>query len=1009
MVFTAQSGGVQEGSLKIVSNDTDEPTVTVQLAGMWQEYSEQRPNGTQDEHPLGDFFKLFGYGTKATNSGELLSNGGRPEAVGDEVLSAYWQAADPTAPVVVRQLAAYHSQGNTETFKVFLKSNKAQTSLFTHNGLMGQSILPSLANSTLPAQGTLPTSVSSSVFGFKISSVWSDDSLNTQPDLVTGFAHFIRMYPALDFNRNPIPNQWLIAMDYYGINYDYQDNIYLVSNVRPASPAAPSNVVAETADTGVRVTWAKNTEFTASNYNIYRSDSPTGTFFKVNSSKVTGTEFVDLTAPGGVTSYYKITTADNWGGESGMSNVVSALGGNTNTPPSQPLGVSGTSRSDGVLIAWSSNIEVDLAGYRVYRSLTAGGTFELLSGSSLLTSTEFLDAEPAIGTTNFYKVTAVDTAGGESVMSAFVSGTKLPPPDAIPPDAPTGVNAVGQKNGIAVTWSANSEPDISGYRILRAISAGGPYTTLTTGQLISGTTFVDTTPVTAISYYYRIIAVDTSGNVSGQSSTASASRLFPDPIRINAAGPTFIDAQGRTWSSDNGFAGGAVSTGAYEVLGTTDDALYYTRRYGNFNYNLALPDGAYKVNLLFADPANTAAGKRKFDVFAENKQILDDFDIARNGGGKSAISKSFNLNVTGGELNLRFVNVLDSAIVSAIEVLPIGDVNAPAIPKKSTAAGSQAGIKLDWADNVESDLAGYNVYRGDDIDGNYTKITSSLVTVSEYLDTAAPMNATSYYRITSVDIWGNESSPVALGATRPPDLTPPAAPADVFGAGSLAGIALTWTANTESDLAGYSIYRQDVGTGQFFKLNAVALTTNSYNDPTAASDATTNYRVSALDQNGNESAFAQASAYRPPALPSGNGLKGEYYDNSNLTGLKLSRTDTNIDFTWSTGSPDASIGVDTFSIRWTGQIQALATESYTFTLHADDGVRMWVNGVLVIDKFTNAGSVTDHVSTPVLLTAGEKADIKIEYFENTGGAYVQLFWQSSTMAKTLVPMEALFS
>ena len=73
------------------------------------------------------------------------------------------------------------------------------------------------------------------------------------------------------------------------------------------------------------------------------------------------------------------------------------------------------------------------------------------------------------------------------------------------------------------------------------------------------------------------------------------------------------------------------------MLGTSDDPLYYTRRFGNFNYNLAMPDGAYKLNLHFADPAYTAAGKRKFDVFAEGKQILDDFDIAKNGGGKTAI------------------------------------------------------------------------------------------------------------------------------------------------------------------------------------------------------------------------------------------------------------------------------------------------------------------------------------------------------------------------------------
>jgi hypothetical protein len=88
---------------------------------------------------------------------------------------------------------------------------------------------------------------------------------------------------------------------------------------------------------------------------------------------------------------------------------------------------------------------------------------------------------------------------------------------------------------------------------------------------------------------------------------------------------------------------------------------------------------------------------------------------------------------------------------------------------------------------------------------------------------------------------------------------------------------------------------------------------------------------------------------------------------------------------------------------------ALETGSYTFTLHADDGVRMWVNGVLVINKFTNAGVVKEHASTPVQLVAGDKADVRIEYFDNTGGAYVQLFWQSSTIGKSLVPTESLFA
>jgi hypothetical protein len=258
-----------------------------------------------------------------------------------------------------------------------------------------------------------------------------------------------------------------------------------------------------------------------------------------------------------------------------------------------------------------------------------------------------------------------------------------------------------------------------------------------------------------------------------------------------------------------------------------------------------------------------------------------------------------------------------------------------------------------------------------------------------------------------VDIYGNESSPIFATATRPADMTPPAVPANLTATGTTAGITLDWADNAESDFAGYNVYRQSAG-GQFVKLNTALLSTSAYADASAAFDATTAYRVTSVDKTGNESAAAETSAYRPPAPLVGTGLKAEYYDNADLTNLKLTRTDAQINFDWTTGSPDASIGVDTFSVRWTGQIQADVTGNYTFTLRADDGVRMWVNGVLVIDKFTNAGSNTSNVSTPVALTAGQKADIKIEYFENAGGAYCQFYWQSSTMAKTLVPASALY-
>jgi fibronectin type 3 domain-containing protein len=545
--------------------------------------------------------------------------------------------------------------------------------------------------------------------------------------------------------------------------------------------------------------------------------------------------------------------------------------------------------------------------------------------------------------------------------------------------------------------------------VFRGTSANGNYVALNGAQVVMGTMYIDGTASAGVAYFYRVTAADQSGNQSAPSDSATATRLFPDPRRVNAAGGAFTDGQGRVWEADNGFVGGTASAGAYDVLGTTDDALYYARRFGNFNYNLALPDGAYKVSLHFADPTNTVAGKRQFDVFAEGKQILDNFDIAANGGGKAAISRAFNVNVTGGELNLRFATVLDNAIVSAIEIVPIGDTVAPAIPKRPAVSGSQEGVRLDWADNTDADLAGYNVYRSNSAEGTYVKLTTGgPVTASEFTDTTGPSGATVYYRVTAVDAWGNESSPVSVAATRPVDVTPPAPLAGVTAVGSVSGVVLDWGSTAGGDVAGFVVYRLDPGAGSYTRVNATPFTGAMFNDTAAAYDATSAYRVTAVDAAGNESAYVEASAYRPPAPVVGTGLKGEYFDNSNFTNLKLTRTDATVNAFWDSGSPDPSMGADTFSVRWTGQIVADKTEAYTFTVRADETVRLWVNGQLVIDV-ANAGlNAVDLVSTPVQMVAGERVDIRLEYVDTTGRAGVRLFWQSASTPKAIVPAAALF-
>jgi len=138
----------------------------------------------------------------------------------------------------------------------------------------------------------------------------------------------------------------------------------------------------------------------------------------------------------------------------------------------------------------------------------------------------------------------------------------------------------------------------------------------------------------------------------------------------------------------------------------------------------------------------------------------------------------------------------------------------------------------------------------------------------------------------------------------------------------------------------------------------------------------------------------------------GTGLFAQYFDNQDLTAPKLSRVDNAINFDWVYGSPDPLIAPDTFSVRWTGKVEPLYSESYTFYTVSDDGVRLWVNGQLVIDNWTDH-SATENASAAVQLSAGQPVDIKMEFYENGGDAVAKLSWSSTRQAKQIIPATQL--
>jgi hypothetical protein len=117
---------------------------------------------------------------------------------------------------------------------------------------------------------------------------------------------------------------------------------------------------------------------------------------------------------------------------------------------------------------------------------------------------------------------------------------------------------------------------------------------------------------------------------------------------------------------------------------------------------------------------------------------------------------------------------------------------------------------------------------------------------------------------------------------------------------------------------------------------------------------------------------------------------GQYFDNRDLAGKPaLVRNDFQIDFDWGAGAPAPGLPVDNFSVRWTRDLNFSAA-TYRFYAYVDDGVRLWIDGKLVIDQWHD--SVPTTYTTDLSLTEGQH-NLRMEYYEHSGFALAQLTWE----------------
>ncbi len=118
--------------------------------------------------------------------------------------------------------------------------------------------------------------------------------------------------------------------------------------------------------------------------------------------------------------------------------------------------------------------------------------------------------------------------------------------------------------------------------------------------------------------------------------------------------------------------------------------------------------------------------------------------------------------------------------------------------------------------------------------------------------------------------------------------------------------------------------------------------------------------------------------------------RGEYYNNMTLSGSPVMvRDDQQINFDWGINAPKGgAVPADQFSVRWTRSLN-LNAGRYRFTTKTDDGVRLWVNNVLIIDRWFDQ---EESPHTAEINLPGGNVPVKMEYYENGGGAVARLSW-----------------
>lgn len=411
---------------------------------------------------------------------------------------------------------------------------------------------------------------------------------------------------------------------------------------------------------------------------------------------------------------------------------------------------------------------------QVYRKSDGGIAGQIKPGPEVGGQSATLDISDSIRafkrSNGEYLVFAEENLYGKQIMYRWT------PPSQAPAAATLSVQGGNTMN--LLTWSAG-DTRTSGFRVQRATSSAGPWTTLTDVQ--SDTRYLDTNNGAGLNanttYYYRIVSYGPRGDTT--SATISATTSSTAAIKIDSqgqgSGDFWPDAYSREGSYE--FINAPVITAG--VANAAPEVVYQTLRNNNPWYIVPklTPGGTYTVRLHMQENWWNDA-TRKFNVDINGVRKLTDYSPWTGAGGvkgKAAVETFTNITANAqGEISIDFnpgSGGDTNGTLGGFEIIPAGATpTIPAAPTGlSATANSQTQITINWADNSNNE-SGFRIERKQGSGGTWTFVTDAAANATSYVNTGLTAGTQYYYRVLSwngvgASAWSNEANATTQPAT----------------------------------------------------------------------------------------------------------------------------------------------------------------------------------------------------------------------------------------------------